>query len=400
MKFIVACLLALGLAACAVEKNTGTTGSSQEQGLTQGALTIEKKEGQVPCNGACSKKEKCDEVAFPSECVPLTEVASCNDGKDNDKDGKTDCADADCSSQQLCCVPQCGSGKICGPDGCGGSCGLCPGTSVCSANQKVCQCVPDCKGRVCGPDGCGGSCGLCLTGTDCSANGTSCVPPVCKPNCVGKICGNNGCGGSCGTCPKLSHCSQDQKICACVPACAGKQCGPDGCGGSCGTCGVGASSCSLKGVCLANEATCDDGIDNDGDGKTDAQDGDCAKLDIGKVGVYFPPGQNAYVKFGTAVESVELGYYPVGVDSNGNGQTIVSSINGNDGFLSIWINAKSVNIQSGIPFLVWTPGVSPGKPQLPIASSLSMKTFNSTFPTETWINVLFYGSGYQPPLPN
>ncbi|MBI4975415.1 hypothetical protein HZC20_01940 [Candidatus Peregrinibacteria bacterium] len=325
MKFIVACLLALGLAACAVEKNTGTTGSSQEQGLTQGALTIEKKEGQVPCNGACSKKEKCDEVAFPSECVPLTEVASCNDGKDNDKDGKTDCADADCSSQQLCCVPQCGSGKICGPDGCGGSCGLCPGTSVCSANQKVCQCVPDCKGRVCGPDGCGGSCG---------------------------------------------------------------------------TCGVGASSCSLKGVCLANEATCDDGIDNDGDGKTDAQDGDCAKLDIGKVGVYFPPGQNAYVKFGTAVESVELGYYPVGVDSNGNGQTIVSSINGNDGFLSIWINAKSVNIQSGIPFLVWTPGVSPGKPQLPIASSLSMKTFNSTFPTETWINVLFYGSGYQPPLPN
>ncbi|MFT5429594.1 MAG: hypothetical protein ACI9OJ_000265, partial [Myxococcota bacterium] len=42
------------------------------------------------------------------------------------------------------CVPQCAD-KVCGPDGCGGSCGTCPGTDICNPTGV---CEPDCT-RYC-----------------------------------------------------------------------------------------------------------------------------------------------------------------------------------------------------------------------------------------------------------
>ena len=55
-----------------------------------------------------------------------------------------------------CCAAEC-EGKECGQDGCGGSCGLCPGPQdVCTAGQ--CECLPECDGKECGDDGCGGDC--------------------------------------------------------------------------------------------------------------------------------------------------------------------------------------------------------------------------------------------------
>jgi len=53
------------------------------------------------------------------------------------------------------CVPSC-EAKECGPDGCGGSCGKCPGGQPCINGR--CQCIPACSGKECGDDGCGGQC--------------------------------------------------------------------------------------------------------------------------------------------------------------------------------------------------------------------------------------------------
>jgi hypothetical protein len=98
------------------------------------------------------------------------------------------------------CTPSC-SGKACGDDGCGGSCGTCPGTQSCVSGQ--CQCVPTCGARSCGSNGCGGSCGTCASTETCSSAGYC----VCTPNCSGKSCGADGCGGSCGSCGIGTTCS-------------------------------------------------------------------------------------------------------------------------------------------------------------------------------------------------
>ena len=58
------------------------------------------------------------------------------------------------------CTPDC-AGKQCGPDGCGGSCGWCPGSMSCHDGtcQTVGGCTPSCAGKMVGePDGCDGVC--------------------------------------------------------------------------------------------------------------------------------------------------------------------------------------------------------------------------------------------------
>jgi hypothetical protein len=68
------------------------------------------------------------------------------------------------------CTPDC-TGKECGDDGCGGSCGTCPGEESCVSGVCIPGCTPDCTGKECGDDGCGGSCGTCSGGEVCN-NGT------------------------------------------------------------------------------------------------------------------------------------------------------------------------------------------------------------------------------------
>ena len=101
------------------------------------------------------------------------------------------------------------------------------------------QCVAQCDGKDCGPDGCGGSCGVCRTEV------YSCIDGVCEPPCIvdceGKDCGDDGCGGNCGDC-EIQYgddwtCSDGVCVPPCVPDCEDKQCEPDGCGGTCGWCG-------------------------------------------------------------------------------------------------------------------------------------------------------------------
>ena len=124
-----------------------------------------------------------------------SEVVPCSSGE---------CVDGYCTD----CTPEC-SGKSCGPDGCGGSCGDCPGGGACDAGQCP-DCQPDCAGLECGPDGCGGSCGLCDVGVACADDGQC----SCSPECAGKECGPDGCGGECGICLGDFACSDQSE---CVP---------------------------------------------------------------------------------------------------------------------------------------------------------------------------------------
>ncbi|NOZ01463.1 MAG: hypothetical protein GXP54_06185 [Deltaproteobacteria bacterium] len=157
------------------------------------------------------------------------------------------CEDFKCKTV---CLPQC-TGKECGTDGCGGVCGSCPDGFDCVGG--LCNCVPDCAGKVCGADGGGGTCGTCAN--SCTGDtddpslcvGGACMQ-VCCPYCDGKECGDDGCGGVCGFCPDGSGCEDGQCIGVCLPDCIGKQCGPDGCGDSCGTCADG-FFCNMKGLC-------------------------------------------------------------------------------------------------------------------------------------------------------
>jgi len=184
---------------------------------------------------------KCIKNVCNAQC---SSNSDCNDNNVNTEDICLD--DCTCQHNIITCVPNC-SGRFCGPDGCGGSCGICY-TGTCQNGQCISTCTPDCTGRFCGPDPiCGYSCGTCFTGT-CS-NGQ-----CCNPNCVGKFCGPDGCGGSCGTC--VTGTCDKAGQCVCTPHCEGKFCGDNGCGGSCGTCVPGLTC--YNGQCICIPKTCSD----------------------------------------------------------------------------------------------------------------------------------------------
>ena len=95
-------------------------------------------------------------------------------------------------------------------------CGTPEGWGNCQAGQ--CSCTSKCDGIECGDDGCGGTCG------DCPGDDNECVLGECKcdPDCSGKECGSDGCGGYCGGCDwDTSDCSDDFKC-----DCFWVECGP------------------------------------------------------------------------------------------------------------------------------------------------------------------------------
>lgn len=149
------------------------------------------------------------DVTEPSDADPDTTAETCGNGScglaENCETCPSDCGcgpGAVCVWPGSCCVLACG-GVECGDDGCGGSCGTCPGGTTCLGG--LCLCAPDCTGKVCGDNGCGGSCGSCQPGWVCQ--NTACV---CQPACGGKQCGDDGCGGSCGSCPQGQTCQNAQ----------------------------------------------------------------------------------------------------------------------------------------------------------------------------------------------
>jgi len=100
------------------------------------------------------------------------------------------------------CLTSCGS-ATCGPDGCGGVCGTCRESEVCTEGYCTAPCVPNCRrnGRECGSDGCGGTCGDCSDERVCRESTGQCVP---RDNC-------NHLVPRCTGCRRSQYCGSDCK---------------------------------------------------------------------------------------------------------------------------------------------------------------------------------------------
>ncbi len=260
-------------------KNCGDDGCGGSCGTCSGSTP------QCNLSGQCVCKPNCPAgYCGPNGCGVA--CGGCAKGEDCTSSGQcclSDCTNVPCNQSNICgdscsyickrpqvcnnstgtcCTPQC-TGKSCGPDSCGGYCGGCPKSYICSLTGQCVPCTPQCNGTQCGNDDtCGGKCGcnspqVCNSGT------------CCTPQCAGKKCGSDGCGGSCGNCPGAGneYCDNNGQ-CICVTVCTSMSavCGPDGCGSSCGpynySCPNG-GTCNASGQCIACVKNCSDGLCHD-----------------------------------------------------------------------------------------------------------------------------------------
>ncbi|MCU7843865.1 MAG: hypothetical protein KZQ93_08510 [Candidatus Thiodiazotropha sp. (ex Monitilora ramsayi)] len=240
--------------------------------------------------GACSAigQEVCQAGTIVDTCSPANPVgegpfgdATCSDGVDNDCDGMTDVADMDCEAPAEICdngiddnlngLTDCADAQCDGFVGSAcvtGQPGICAaGTSVCQGGAQVCE-----QNQPAGTEGPFSS----ITCTDGLDNDCDNLTDLADPDCesIPEVCDNgiddNGDG--------LTDCVD--------PACDGFV------GGACdtgnlGVCATGTSVCrNQQQFCDQNEpigtegpfgsATCTDGLDNDCDGLSDANDPDCS----------------------------------------------------------------------------------------------------------------------------
>ena len=208
-------------------------------------------------NFSCSKTE-ISSADLAVECVDICDGRQC---------GMVDgCVCGSCRQGEVCgtnstCVPadaepacleQCAThGWECGDAYPECKCGSCPVNWSCTKhgqceNTGGTPCAPACEGSDCGSDGCGGSCGTCPGAQyECLDGLCSCLPA-----CELKKCGDNGCGGNCGSCGGGESCVNNQCV-GCEAECAWKECGTDGCGGTCGSCGQG-EKCAWDSKCYGN----------------------------------------------------------------------------------------------------------------------------------------------------
>lgn len=320
------------------------------------------------CAPGCQAGNQCNNVG---QCVPAC-VPNCAGKQCGDNGCGVPCgacaAGQVCNNANQCVAPPCQAqcaGKVCGDNGCGGSCGACLGGNVCSAaGQCVAPpCQAQCGAKVCGPDNCGGSCGTCQGATACNNVGQC----VCAPQCAGKQCGPDGCGGQCGAvpCGAGSVCNNAGQCVAapCVPACAGKQCGGDGCGGQCGQC-LAAQQCSAQAVCFPAAVTevCDDGVDNDLDGKVDVSDIPwCDDKKVATLGLSFTAPAFVRIVTGASVNG-----QPVSWEANVQANySLALDINGADAFGKVWVNGTAFTATSPQGFIAWGAGLSQAPPAWP-----------------------------------
>lgn len=152
----------------------------------------------------CNQGERCNLTLVPPECQTL--YCAKEDEACDPSQGDALCVSGlVCTESEppACCAPDCDS-KQCGSDGCGGTCGVCPGAQE-ECRDGSCECVADCTARECGDDGCGASCGVCSGALEACVDGVC----VCQPTCTDRECGDDGCGGNCGECDDGLPCTRD-----------------------------------------------------------------------------------------------------------------------------------------------------------------------------------------------
>lgn len=231
-------------------------------------------------------------------------------GDDHEGTDSSSCGDGECKEgeTQCTCPADCGDPceqRECGDDGCGGVCGVCPGShDVCV--EGFCTCVADCTNLECGDDGCGGSCGSCTTPQNCdqghclwpcgdgqcSPGETSCSCPTdCVSGCIGccngKVCEEGTANSLCGKNGAICMDCDSGKSCqnrACIYSCGDGICGegyencsscPEDCGQCCGngecdffetcaTCPTDCGSCCGNLFCDPGENICNCPVDCSG----------------------------------------------------------------------------------------------------------------------------------------
>ena len=144
--------------------------------------------------------------ATKPECGPSTCTTGCCDFNGvcqpplGSNCGSSGNACAVCSSNQICSSGRCvssGSGGGSSGGGGGGAGGGATGGGSCAAA---------CSGRRCGPDGCGGTCGVCPGAGVCQADGTcACTPLSCQSG--GIECGLSATGDGCGNALDCGRCA-------------------------------------------------------------------------------------------------------------------------------------------------------------------------------------------------
>ena len=278
-------------------------------------------EEQKTCAADCAPcgNETCDPGEGPVKC-PEDCCGGCGDGH---------CRGGACGEDPLECPQDCGH-WACGDGDCdpGESSVECPvdcqpfacGNHTCEPMENPGSCQEDC-GVACGdcactpPESfvtCPVDCGFCGDGfcvKKCDyltpENDETCPADCCLPDCFGKECGDDGCAGVCGLCPDDDICRSTCHVGTCGPAfeeevaCDGLDEDCDGetdegfkwmepgsdvekvLGDDCGAgvCSGGGLLCAVDGGGLICSTEVEvggercDGVDNDCDGQTDAEDG-------------------------------------------------------------------------------------------------------------------------------
>ena len=191
-------------------------------------------DAELVCGRACGGKEPCP---AGSSCATLSS-------------GEQQCvADLACS-----CVTAC-FGKECGDDGCGGTCGACPGSMACDAGGACVSgsapvCSPCPAGTECAPglacatsaDGqrtyCVEPCdqGACASGFTCAvmAGEERCLPAAAPACHEGDVWSVDACGRALSLTISCDGAPCSEGACACAPSCEAKSCDDDdGCGSPC-----------------------------------------------------------------------------------------------------------------------------------------------------------------------
>jgi len=230
---------------------------------------------QFPTNCADGLDNDCDGLADAADpgCAVAAE-ANCFDGSDNNQDGLTDCADPTCAGATG------GTTTTCGVGACANT-----GNQICQGGVPV----PNCTPLPAGTETCNNIDDNCDGTVD---NGIAAVPSVCGTG----ICAATG----------QITCVGGQLVDSCIPGTPQAEvCNnlDDDCNGVIDniaavptSCGVGACASTGQLVCQGGNtvdtctplpagvegpftsATCNDGIDNDCDGTTDAADAGCVQV--------------------------------------------------------------------------------------------------------------------------
>jgi hypothetical protein len=231
-----------------------------------GDTSCEKKPCLLPSgfSGACAAGVcKCPGVKEDSD-------ANCQNGIDDDCDGKVDCEDTECQGKGTTLGKACDAlGHLCSAPGAGGTsaCTYCPGgqtaESTCGDNKdNDCDGKPDCQDTDCIAVACGANgkkCNATTNACECTGNGGMYQPSE-------LLCGD----GFDNDCDGMSDCLDTE--CKATTSTAGKACRPNGF--TCTT--AGACACTGNGGAFqAVESNCRDGADNDCDGLADCAEALC-----------------------------------------------------------------------------------------------------------------------------